>query len=294
MKLIPYSVTRKLGRQLLVAKKNSPHLFFAGGMVGLVGTVFLACRATLKLEKELDNIKQDLDNVKEVASNRMQEHDYDEREYYKDLGYIYIKSATKVAKLYGPSIALGGASVVALTGSHVQMTRRNAALSATIAVITEAFESYRYRVQQEIGESKELDIYRGVVDEAISIDGKKKLAKVDGELGRPAYARTFDGENVNWQKDPELNRIFIQCQQNYANHLLRARGHVFLNEVYDALGFPRTKEGAVVGWLYHSDEGDGYIDFGLYDDINSNFIISGNAYAVSLDFNVDGIVFDKI
>ena len=54
---------------------------------------------------------------------------------------------------------------------------------------------------------------------------------------------------MHWKKDPEYNRIYIMVQQNYANDLLQARGHLFLNEVYDWLDVGRTKAGAVVGWV---------------------------------------------
>ncbi len=54
-------MTRSIGRTVLTAKKNSPHIFFVGGVVGVVGSAVLACRATLKLEEKLDEIKNDVD-----------------------------------------------------------------------------------------------------------------------------------------------------------------------------------------------------------------------------------------
>ncbi len=72
MKIIPKNlisqrVTRNIGRKILTTKKNSPHIFFVGGVIGVVGSAVLACRATLKLEENLDEIKRDVDTVKEMG-----------------------------------------------------------------------------------------------------------------------------------------------------------------------------------------------------------------------------------
>ena len=91
---------------------------------------------------------------------------------------------------------------------------------------------------------------------------------------------------------------FLRAQQTYFNELLQARGHVFLNEVYDALGLPRTKAGAIVGWVYDSDTpvGDNYISFEMCEANKEkvrNFI-NGVEPTILLDFNVDGIILDLI
>lgn len=97
------------------------------------------------------------------------------------------------------------------------------------------------------------------------------------------YARIFDETNVNWSKDQKANLMFLKYQQTYATDLLKKKGTVFLNEVYEILGIPRSQEGCVVGWHYDEKNpiGDNYIDFGINDIVTSNII---------LDFNVDGRV----
>jgi hypothetical protein len=67
----------------------------------------------------------------------------------------------------------------------------------------------------------------------------------------------FDENSPFWNASKEYNRVFLQCQENYFNHLLEARGHVFLNEIFDALGLKRTSYGQVAGWLSEK----GKIDF---------------------------------
>lgn len=293
MKLIPNTVSRSVGRKVLQTKKNSPHIFFAAGLVGVVGSTVLACRATLKLDKTLDEIKNDIINVKDLGRDARAERNRDyEREYARDLGYVYGKSFYKLTKLYGPSIVVGGLSVAALTGSHVQLTRRNNALTITLAGVMKAYDEYRLRVADEVGEERELELHRAISNEKVEEDGKNKIIKVTNPDGWSPYAKIFDESSIHWQKNAEMNRMYIECQQRYANHLLHSRGHVLLNDVYDTLGFERTSAGAVVGWV-REGEGDGFIDFGLYEATSARFI-NGIEKSIVLDFNVDGVVYDKI
>lgn len=307
MYIVPNSLIKNVSRQVLVAKKNSPHIFFVAGVVGTVASTVLACRATLKLSATLDDIKEDIATVKDmhggVNSEQMifvgsgeekpKRFIYSAEEWYKDEIYIYSKASLKIVKLYAPSVIIGIASIGALTGSHIQLVRRNTALMAAYAAIQQAFEEYRERVRYQYGEERELDIYHGATTEAIvNSEGDKIDRKIVDPNQFSMYARFFDEYSHNWQKDPEINRIFVQCQQNYANHLLRARGHVFLNEVYDMLGIDRSSAGQVVGWVING-EGDNYVSFGMFDAYNSAFL-SGAERSILLDFNVDGVVYDKI
>jgi hypothetical protein len=291
---LPENITRSVGRAVLQAKKNSPHLFFAGGVAGVVGTVYLACKATLKLEETLDEIKEDVETVKELATTsetNERNETYTQGDHYKDVGYVLIKSGGKLVRLYGPAAILGAASIGALTGSHVQLTRRNAALSATVALVSKALEDYRQRVKEQFGEDKELDIYRGNQLETVEVDGKKQKVVVTNPDGKSMYARCFNDASRHWENNHEMNRMFLEHQQNYANQLLYARGHVFLNDIYDALGFERTSAGQIVGWLLNG-EGDGHVDFGIYEARNIHFL-NGNDFCW-LDFNVDGPIYEMI
>ena len=280
MKFVPIKVTQFIGRNILVAKKQSPHVFFGVGVIGVVGAAVLACRATLKLSDALDEVQEDISALNEPDSDG-------------EALYVYLKSGAKIAKLYTPAIIVGGASIALLTGSHVQLSRRNAALTAAYVALKEMFDDYRERVRSEYGEEKEQDLFHGVEHLTITdSDGNSKEVKVVNPSKYSIYARFFDESNVNWQKDPEFNRFYIQAQQSYANDLLRTRGHIFLNEVYDMLGFERSRAGQVVGWVLN-DEGDNYVSFGLFEINNSRFV-NGIERSILLDFNVDGIIYEKI
>lgn len=291
MKFLPTSITQALGRKALVTSKHAPSLLFGAGVVGTIGSTILACRATLKLESVIFETQNDLDTAK-----TMDHPNYSDEDRRRDIAVIYARSAVGMAKLYGPSILLGSVSIGLLTKSHNLLQERNAALAAAYTAVDKAFNEYRERVRAKHGEEEDQEFRYGseevaVVNEKGRTETRRRVAP-----GEPSmYARFFDQMSVNWSKEPEYNLVFLRCQQNYANDMLKTRGHVFLNEVYDMLGLERTKAGQVVGWVISRD-GDNYIDFGIYagQDEKVRDFVNGREGALLLDFNVDGVIYDKI
>ena len=145
--------------------------------------------------------------------------------------------------------------------------------------------------------AKKYNIKAKEIEETVVDDkGKEKTVKKTIEVADPNtysdYARFFDDGCIGWDKDAEYNLMFLKQQQNYANEMLKSKGHLFLNEVYDMLGIPRTKAGQVVGWIYDEKKpvGDNFVDFGMYDinrPKNRDFV-NGYERTIILDFNVDG------
>jgi hypothetical protein len=278
-KYIPKKMTKIAGRSVLKAKKNSPHILFGLGVTGVIGGTVLACRATLKLERHVTAFEEEVTENKEHANGQ-------------DMAYIYGKHTGKIVALYAPAVAVGGLGLICLTGSHVQLTKRNGALTVAYAGMLRAYDEYRSRVRDEVGEEKEVEIFHGVHSEKTIVNGKAVEVKTVDVNKLSQYTRIFDESNANYVKDAEINRVFIQCQQNYFNHLLQVRGHVFLNEVYQHLGFEHSRAGSIVGWAINKN-GDNYIDFGLFEAHSARFV-NGDERAIVLDFNVDGVIWDLI
>lgn len=109
------------------------------------------------------------------------------------------------------------------------------------------------------------------------------------------YARFFDESCTGWSKDAEYSLMFLKTQQDYANEKLHRQGYLFLNDVYQMLGIPKTKAGQIVGWIYDEEHpiGDNFVDFGIYDLRNTSFV-NGDENVALLDFNVDGNILDLI
>lgn len=297
-------VTSKAARQILLTQKHSPRILFVAGTVGVVAATVLACRATLKLDGALINYEL----AERLTKARKSEGHLSDEDMRKQEVQLKLRTAADIVKLYTPAVALGVVSIAALTGSHVIMTKRNGAVMAAYAGLDRAYKEYRQRVAQEYGKDFDRKFAIGAEDVLVEerlADGKTKTTKkvggkLDGKFGGSPYAVVFDEFSKFFSREPGMNAMTIQMKQNYANDKLRANGHLFLNEVYDMLGIPRTKAGQHVGWVYRKDNeaktGDNYVDFGVFDgdpEIAEGFI-DGTQSRIVLDFNVDGIILDLI
>jgi hypothetical protein len=168
---------------------------------------------------------------------------------------------------------------------------------AAYGALEKGFDEYRRRVVEKYGEEEDRNFRYGSREVDV-VDDKGKVNKVlrVGDDIPSVYARFFDPTSTSWNKNPDYNFVFLRSQQNWANDLLKIRGHVFLNEVYDMLGLERSKAGSVVGWILIGDYRDNYIDFGLFDgdDQAARDFVNGREGSVLLDFNVDGVIWDKL
>lgn len=300
-------MTRTLNRTGLKLRKHSPEILLAAGVVGVVTSGVMACKATLKVEEIIDDAKNKIDMIHTVSADPDMNEKYSEEDSKKDLAIVYTQTAVKLVKLYGPSVALGVVSLGCMIGSNRILNKRNVALAAAYTAVDKSFKEYRGRVIERFGKQLDKELKYGIKAEEVeevSVDekGKETTQKTTLEVMDPnaysPYSIVFDDGNTGWDPDPELTKYFLIQQQNWANDRLKAKGHLFLNEVYDMLGAKRTKAGAQVGWVYDEKNpvGDNYVDFGIFDIYNpkSRDFVNGYEKVIVLDFNVDGVILDLI
>lgn len=310
MKLVPKGATRSAAKAVLKTKENSPHIFFALGIAGVVGGTYLACKATLKAPEVLDAGKEKVEKAKtDIESDLKQVEKLEDQLDLKEVGDVeydniaefegqmkmartYSGVAFDVVKLYAPAIIVTGVGIACLTGSHVQLTRRNAALTMSLASLSRAFKEYRVRVAGVVGPDEERDLYQGV--KTITVNGPEgaEQVKVYTGQGRSPYAFCFSKSTSSaWVDDAETNCMFAELLERQLNRRLDIFGHVFLSDVLDALGMEQTEESRVVGWMANNPVGDGYISFGVDQWAVKDFLdpVEGCWF----NFNVDGPIHTK-
>lgn len=289
-------------------KKASPEIMVVAGVVGVVTSTVMACKATTKVNDILEETKKQVDDVHNVLdSDVITEEEYNNDDAKKDLAIIYTQAGIELIKLYAPSVIVGALSITGILASHKILKKRNVALTAAYATIDRSFKEYRGRVVERFGKELDRELRynikaQEIEEKTVDKDGnetieKKTISVVDPNMYSD-YARIFDNGSMGWTKDPEYNLMFLKLQQNQANDRLRAQGYLFLNDVYDMLGIPRTKAGQIVGWIYDEENpvGDNFVDFGIYDIYNEKAcdFVNGRERSIVLDFNVDGNILDMI
>lgn len=297
-------------------ERSAPTIGTAAGVVGIGATAYLASRATLKAGDILEEHKAEIKVMDEVyelhKDGAKAAKDYDEKAYAHEHALVWVKTITKFTKLYAPAIAVGVCSAALIIASHNAMNNRLASLGAAYTVLQNTFAAYRERIEEHFGKEE--------VDKVINDreENYKQVVKRDIDdhvLNYKTYARIFgEGKGTTaYVRDPHANVRLLSTKQNYWNDRLEAVGFVFLNEIYEDLGYERVPEGQNVGWLstnrtremaqnnfakaidnndFGYGFGDGYIDFGIFESSNM-----GDRMAIAddiewggdilLEFNID-------
>jgi hypothetical protein len=312
---LPANVTRAICKAGFKLKKHSPEILMVAGIAGGVTSAILACKATTKVNFVLEETKDQIDIIHEgtekgeimgyLDNGEVGMVPYSAEDSKKDLSIVYAKAGLRIAKLYAPAVALGVASITCILASNNIIHKRNVALAAAYNTLDKSFKDYRNGVVERFGAELDKELKYGIkakeIEEVVvHEDGTeqtvKKTVEVAGPNATSDYARFFDDGCTGWTKDPETNLVFLKQIEAWANKRLQAVGHLYLNEVYEALGIPHTKAGQIVGWIYDEKNpvGDNYVDFHIYDiyDERKRAFVNGYERVILIDFNVDGNIWE--
>lgn len=271
-----------LGRAGLKISKASPEIFIGIGIGCMVASTIFACKATLKADSVIKEKNQMLDKVKAARKAVLNEDEdykdftkevYSDEDYRKDLFIVYSNAARGFIKLYWPTIVTGGLGIASILWGHNIISSRNVALAAAYETVKSGYSEYRKRVVDELGEDADKRFRYGVQKKDVEVEEEKEDGTVKTKTKKNAdvldgytkNAKFFDASSPYWEKSAEHNLCFLRERQSYANQLLQTRGHIFVNEIYDMIGIPRTKAGAVEGLLKEKDGKTMVVDFGIYE-----------------------------
>ena len=288
-------------------KKHSPEILVAAGIgTGIVAAI-VACKQTIKandIVAEARKSLQNIEDVKELAANN--EVEYTEENEQEDRKTIGMQVAVGMVKTYALPVGLGILSITCILAGHHILKKRNVALAAAYSALSTDFMNYRKRVVDKYGKDVDFMLKNGLEKQIVAnqvIDPetgevketKEEVLTYEGDK-LSQYARIFDEVgSTQWTPSADHNRAFLLMEQNYFNERIRTRGYIFLNEVYERLGFRPTKAGSVVGWVYQNADYEG-IDFGIFTAHTQKAaeFLEGTEPSIILDFNVQGDILSLV
>lgn len=288
-------------------KKHSPEILIVTGIgTGIVAAI-IACKQTIKANDIVAEARKNLQNiedVKELAANN--EVEYTEEDEQTDRETIGKQITIGMVKTYALPVGLGILSITCILAGHHILKKRNVALAAAYSALSTDFMNYRKHVVDKYGKDVDFMLKNGLEKQIIAnqvIDPetgevketKEEVLTYDGDK-LSQYARIFDEVgSTQWTPSADHNRAFLLMEQNYFNERIRTRGYIFLNEVYERLGFRPTKAGSVVGWVYQNADYEG-IDFGIFTAHTQKAaeFLEGTEPSIILDFNVQGDILSLV
>lgn len=283
--------------------KHAPTILSVTASAGVIATGYLAWKAGTRFE---DVEGRDWDRRKECLRNADTIPDEDVPKIERKNRILFILDTVRTV---APAAIVGAATITMIYFSNSISKKRLAAMGAAYATLQTAFDGYKRTMVEALGKESVDKILKPKLpnvgksaEEILSSDNKSDAANVSDAVvnslkALSLYARIIAEESSTcWDPNEDYTSQNLAAVQLWANRRLERKGHLFLNEVFDQLGLSRTREGAVVGWLKNG-EGDNYVSFGDFDAsvyrvpsddytrVDSNFIV---------DFNVDGVIWDKI
>lgn len=283
--------------------KHAPTILSVTASAGVIATGYLAWKAGTRFE---DVEGRDWDRRKECLRNADIIPDEDVPKIERKNRILFILDTVRTV---APAAIVGAATITMIYFSNSISKKRLAAMGAAYATLQTAFDGYKRTMVEALGKESVEKILKPKLpnvgksaEEILSSDNKSDAANVSDAVvnslkALSPYARIIAEESSTcWDPNEDYTSQNLAAVQLWANRRLERKGHLFLNEVFDQLGLSRTREGAVVGWLKNG-EGDNYVSFGDFDAsiyrvpsdnytrIDSNFIV---------DFNVDGVIWDRI
>lgn len=311
------SVARFGGKIVQKVNFRSPELLIGAGVVGLVGAAVVAVRRGVRWHTAAKaEIVHDLETIKKAEGSPQ----YTSEDRVRDYAQVIGKGVWSFTQIYGPSVAVGVASVVSILAGTGILRGRLAAVTSAAATAQAALNRYRQRVREKLGDDTDAEFAHEVVSRKTKLkheDGTKEtqvtyhLVPSSGEwMSASPYSRLWDESALEWSPNRELQYLTLRSLENHFNRELDVRGVVFLNDVYKALGLPMSKDAALVGWIKDYEKpkmaklaselgrvpGDGVISFGVFENESpsARAYLAGDDDRVVLDFNVDGVIYDLI
>lgn len=221
------ALSRKIvGNTTRFLKKNSTIILAIASSVGVCATAYATYKAVPKAMKKVEEIKAE--RGEELTT---------------------IEKVEVAAPYYILPVSLGLCTISCIVVGAVTSTKKERSLIAAYGMASNYIERYRGKVIEKYGKEADIEI-------------RNELARERCDF----HCRGLEtpDQKVIWYDELSGNTIEayereIMDAEYHLNRNFALRGYASLNEFYDFLGMPMTKEGESLGWS--SSDGYYWVDF---------------------------------
>jgi hypothetical protein len=214
-----HAVVRKAGRLIT---DNSPVVLTVIAVTGTVTTAYLVGKATFKAAEIIQERNEKLD--------------------VHDLWMPTKEKVELVWKLYVPAAVSGLLTISAIVGSNRIGARRAAAVATAFVLSERAFEEYKEKVVEKLGERKEQSVRDELAQDRVNRNplGTTELAMLGA--GSVICYEAFTGRY--FLSDMET----LRKAENDINALVIADNFACLSDLYQLIGLEPTSQSDDIGW----------------------------------------------
>ena len=253
------------GTGALLAKKHAPEIMVASGVAGFIVTIVETVKATNETNEILGTREIELNERGEIYEKLGL--DYTEEMYNEDTKDIKRKARVALFKAWFPVVTTAGLSVILVLKGYKLINGRYVATVAAYKTLEAAHERYRSNVIEEFGKEVDWRMANDIKPERleaiekerrendrIAEDNKGKKKK-DRKPLRNAHLNDrkylFDENSIYWKRywTPRQFLDYIQTKVRQLQDKFDLQGYLFVNDVLEAFGLPKTAEGQVIGWI---------------------------------------------
>ena len=304
MKFELTSISRTICTIGAKVKKAAPTIAVITGTACGIGATVTAVKETLTVgaimteyketAKTIDDVEERINNGEEIyfTNKKTNKTELETVEYLnRDRKVLKIQTVAKLAKHYKFTIALSALSVVLVLSGYGEMKKR---FVGAVAAYEGLYRTYIKTKKEAEKNSKKTEM-PDINDK--NEEQKDTSSEVKSRVDDSDFCRIFDKSSSMYRENREMNLGYLKSVEKYCTNLLHIRGHLFLNEVYDALGMSHTETGALCGWLYNSNDGDNFVSFNI-DEALCEYNYADDIYPVDPEifmyFNCVGPIYNRI
>lgn len=284
---------------LAVAYKNRAKIETIAGMVLIgvgTGVIISKAREAAEVSYEVEGRFNDIHRID--AEDGWESKKERSKEVRSTLKY----AAAGYAKTYGLAIGLElvGGTLIAI--SDITQAKELSATSALLATTSATLSAVKQRVIEDQGEEKWQEYLLGPQFTTVDVMPDGTVVQTTEPLnqteGFPPHCFFFDEVNCpdNWEKDPLMNRDFLENHLRWLNERLWVEGFLFENDIRRDIGAPIVKSGWTSGIFATDKDGNrNYLKFGLdAKNERAQAFRDGREPSILIQLNVEDNILDQL